>query len=77
MNKLVAPRRSAPELVRDGLREAILSGALLDGTQLRQDQLAEQFSTSRIPVREALRQLEAEGLVTIEPNRGLQLRAFL
>ncbi|MGO7136425.1 GntR family transcriptional regulator [Rhizobium leguminosarum] len=70
MNKLVVPRRPAPELVRDGLREAILSGALVDGTQLRQDQLAEQFGTSRIPVREALRQLEAEGLVTIEPNRG-------
>lgn len=70
MNKLVAPRRPAPELIRDGLREAILNGALVDGTQLRQDQLAEQFGTSRIPVREALRQLETEGLVTIEPNRG-------
>jgi DNA-binding GntR family transcriptional regulator len=70
VNKLVAQRRSAPELVRDGLRESILNGALLDGTQLRQDQLAEQFGTSRIPVREALRQLEAEGLVTIAPNRG-------
>ncbi|EMS96309.1 GntR family transcriptional regulator [Agrobacterium tumefaciens str. Cherry 2E-2-2] len=37
---------------------------------MRQDQLAEQYGTSRIPVREALRQLEAEGLVRIEPNRG-------
>jgi len=63
-------KRSAPELVRDGLRDAILNGALGEGTQLRQDQIAEQFGTSRIPVREALRQLEAEGLVTIEINKG-------
>lgn len=63
-------RRPAPELVRDGLREAIFSGNLPEGTQLRQDQLAEQYGTSRIPVREALRQLESEGLVRIEPNKG-------
>lgn len=63
-------RRSAPEVVRDGLRAAILKGDFREGAQLRQDQLAEQYGTSRIPVREALRQLEAEGLVTIEPNKG-------
>ena len=63
-------KRSAPELVRDGLRDAILAGSIGEGTQLRQDQLAEQFGMSRIPVREALRQLEAEGLVKIEPNKG-------
>ncbi len=63
-------RRPAPELVRDGVREAIFSGLLPEGTQLRQDQLAEQYGTSRIPVREALRQLESEGLVRIEPNKG-------
>ncbi|MFT9159464.1 MAG: GntR family transcriptional regulator [Acetobacter sp.] len=63
-------KRSAPDIVRDGLREAILSGAMAEGAQLRQDELAEQYGTSRIPVREALRQLESEGLVTIEPNRG-------
>ncbi|GAJ96720.1 GntR family transcriptional regulator [Rhizobium rhizogenes] len=70
VTKIMEPRRSAPDVVRDGLREAILSGDLTEGTQLRQDQLAEQFGISRIPVREALRQLETEGLVKIEPNRG-------
>ncbi|MQB27793.1 GntR family transcriptional regulator [Agrobacterium tumefaciens] len=70
LEKIEVQRRSAPELVRDGLREAILVGAIAEGAQLRQDQLAEQYGTSRIPVREALRQLEAEGLVKIEPNRG-------
>lgn len=61
---------SAPDVVRDGVRKAILDGALEPGAQLRQDELAERYGTSRIPVREALRQLEAEGLVTIHPNRG-------
>lgn len=61
---------SAPDLVRDGVRKEILDGAFEPGTQLRQDELAERYGTSRIPVREALRQLEAEGLVTIHPNRG-------
>jgi len=66
-------KRAAPDLVCDGLRHAILSGELAQGMPLRQDQLAEQFGTSRIPVREALRQLEAEGLVRIEPNKGARV----
>jgi DNA-binding GntR family transcriptional regulator len=60
----------APERVRLRLREAILNGELQAGTQLRQDELAQQFAISRIPVREALRQLEAEGLITYQPHRG-------
>lgn len=56
--------------IRDQLREDILSGALATGTQLRQDALAERFNASRIPVREALRQLEAEGLISHQLNRG-------
>lgn len=63
-------RVSAPNTVREGLRRAILAGEFAPGSQLRQDELAQRFGTSRIPVREALRQLEAEGLVSILPNRG-------
>jgi len=63
-------KSSAPDVVRDGLRKAIFDGDLVAGTQLRQDELASRFGTSRIPVREALRQLESEGLVTLHPNRG-------
>src|SRR3546814_14350678 len=48
----------------------ILSGELPDGTPLRQDALAENKSTSRIPVREALSRLESEGLVASFPHRG-------
>jgi DNA-binding GntR family transcriptional regulator len=61
---------SAPGFVREALRTAISTGEFAPGIQLRQDELAQRFGTSRIPVREALRQLEAEGLVTFWPNRG-------
>jgi len=56
--------------VVDQLREMILCGDLEEGEQLRQDMLATALHVSRIPVREALRQLEAEGLVTFFPHRG-------
>lgn len=69
-------RKSAPDLVRDGLREAILAGQYGEGQQLRQDELAEQFGTSRIPVREALRQLESEGLVEIQTNKGAVVKGI-
>jgi DNA-binding GntR family transcriptional regulator len=52
------------------LRERILSGQLPGGIQLRQERIAQEFGVSRIPVREALSRLEAEGLVTREHNRG-------
>ena len=62
--------RSAPQLVYDGVRDLIMRGVLEGGHPLRQDELAARFGVSRIPVREALRQLEAEGLVAYEANRG-------
>lgn len=65
--------RSAKALhqtIRDQLRYEILSGVLPVGQPLKQDALATRFNASRIPVREALRQLEAEGLVTHYLNRG-------
>jgi DNA-binding GntR family transcriptional regulator len=52
------------------IRAAIASGAFREGEPLRQDDLAERYGTSTIPVREALRQLEGEGLVRFLPNRG-------
>lgn len=61
---------SAPEVVARVVREAILRGILPAGRQLRQREIARQLGVSHIPVREALRQLEAEGLVRLQPNRG-------
>jgi DNA-binding GntR family transcriptional regulator len=55
-------------------RERILAGTYPPGSALRQDILASEFGTSKIPVREALVQLQSEGLVDIFPNRGFQVR---
>lgn len=52
------------------LRERILSNELKEGDTLRQEALAEAFSVSRMPVREALKELEGEGLVIFHPHRG-------
>ncbi len=55
-------------------RERILAGTYAPGSALRQDLLASEFGISKIPVREALVQLQSEGLVDIFPNRGFQVR---
>lgn len=52
------------------LRAGILAGLYAPGTRVRQEELAERYGTSRIPVREALRDLESEGLVVLVPNSG-------
>jgi DNA-binding GntR family transcriptional regulator len=70
------PRQSLPAAVADKLRNQIISGEIVEGTQLRQDAIAIQYQVSRVPVREALRQLEAEGLITIAPNRGAVVPAL-
>ena len=62
-------RRTAPDHVADVLRDAILTGQLEEGQELNQVALAEHFKVSRVPVREALRQLQAEGLVRQEAHR--------
>jgi DNA-binding GntR family transcriptional regulator len=62
--------RTATSFVSETLRTAILTGTLDDGMALRQDELAAMFGVSRMPVREALRQLEAEGLVDFQPHKG-------
>ncbi|POF62881.1 GntR family transcriptional regulator [Novacetimonas maltaceti] len=63
-------RGAASIVVGTALRNAILTGKLPAGQALPQSELAGGFGTSIIPVREALKQLEAEGLVTFMPNRG-------
>ncbi len=71
-----AENATAQELVLSSVRTAILGGVLAPGARLRQEELAEVFGTSRIPVREALRALEYEGLVTSEPHRGFTVTSL-
>ena len=58
------------------LREAISTGRLKARQPLPQAEIAANLEVSHIPVREALRQLESEGLVTYQPNRGATVSAL-
>lgn len=61
---------TTPDVIHHQLRDDILRGVIEAGAPLRQIEIAQRFGSSRVPVREALRQLEAEGLVTFHPMRG-------
>ena len=63
-------RQTLAGMTLEAVRERILSGVYPEGEPLRQDAIADELGVSRIPIREALRQLEAEGLVVFNPHRG-------
>ncbi len=69
-------KQSSHELVAAVLREAITSGVLSANQPLPQDEIASQLRVSHIPVREALRQLQSEGLVSYQANRGATVTAL-
>lgn len=69
-------RKTVAMLALEEVRERILHGDYAEGEPLRQDALAAELGVSRIPVREALRQLEAEGLVTFSPHVGAVVSSF-
>jgi DNA-binding GntR family transcriptional regulator len=72
-----APERlSTTQSISSQLRTAIVHGRLAPGAALRQDSLARHFAVSHIPIREALRQLESEGWVQSEPNKGATVSAL-
>jgi len=58
------------------LASRIVAGQIEAGTKLRQDHIAEEFGTSHVPVREAFRRLEEQGLVVSEPRRGVRVAGF-
>lgn len=68
-------RLASHEWVADVLREAITGGRLRANDPLPQQEIAARLQVSHIPVREALRQLQSEGLVTYQPNRGATVTA--
>lgn len=67
---MLNPPPSAQQLAYIHLQDQIVSGSLQGGSRLKPEALAQQLGISRMPVREAIRQLNAEGYVTIMPNRG-------
>jgi DNA-binding GntR family transcriptional regulator len=69
-------RRALVDKLASQLHARVLSGELPSGTRLRQKALAEEFGVSRTPVREALRKLQAGGLVELQPNRGAVVRGL-
>jgi DNA-binding GntR family transcriptional regulator len=69
-NQIKDSYRTLPGMITNILRESILAGELGGGVQLKQEELANKFGVSMSALREALKSLEAEGLVRFYPNRG-------
>ncbi len=67
---LVIKRQTVTSSVTDELRRRIISGEYVGGEQIRQEAVGSELGVSRIPVREALLQLESEGLVVIHTHKG-------
>lgn len=62
--------------ISQALSDRIIAGEIPAGSPLRQDHVAEEFGASHVPVREAFRRLEAQGLVVSEPRRGVRVAGF-
>ncbi len=73
---MLIPRQTLSDAAADALRQRILDGVYPAGTPLRQEALAAELGVSRIPLREGLRRLEAEGLVTVLPHRGAMVASL-
>jgi len=65
--------RSLPDQIADAIVEGLATGALSPGQRLIELDLARQFVVSRVPLREALKTLEAQGIVEREPHRGVRI----
>jgi DNA-binding GntR family transcriptional regulator len=70
------PRRSLHDELTERLRRLITHGELSPGQKIREKALCLQFGVSRTPLREALKVLASEGIVTLRPNRGAVVSAL-
>lgn len=70
LNLDIKNHRPLREIVYEELKMQILMGKTVPGTRMMEVEMAEEMGVSRTPIREAIRKLEKEGLVTIEPRRG-------
>ena len=68
--KPIERHQTLREKILETIREAILKGSLKPGEKVAEPELAERFGISRTPIREAFRQLESEGYLTVIPRKG-------
>lgn len=75
-NKQMERHQTLREKILETIREAILKGNLKPGEKVAEPELAERFGISRTPIREAFRQLESEGYLTVIPRKGAVVAAL-
>jgi DNA-binding GntR family transcriptional regulator len=76
MKKPMEKHLTLREKILETIRDAIMTGALKPGEKVAEPDLAERFGISRTPIREAFRQLESEGYLTVIPRKGAVVTAF-
>jgi DNA-binding GntR family transcriptional regulator len=76
MRKSIEKHLTLREKILETIRDAISSGALKPGERVAEPDLAERFGISRTPIREAFRQLESEGYLTVIPRKGAVVISF-
>ncbi|ABB30311.1 transcriptional regulator, GntR family [Geobacter metallireducens RCH3] len=76
MKKTLEKHLTLREKILETIRDAIMTGALRPGEKVAEPDLAERFGISRTPIREAFRQLESEGYLTVIPRKGAVVTAF-
>lgn len=76
LKKSMEKHQTLRERILETIRDAIMSGALKPGEKVAEPELAERFGISRTPIREAFRQLESEGYLTVIPRKGAVVTAF-
>jgi DNA-binding GntR family transcriptional regulator len=76
MRKNIEKHLTLREKILETIRDAIISGALKPGEKVAEPELSERFGISRTPIREAFRQLESEGYLTVIPRKGAVVASF-
>lgn len=76
MKKSIEKHLTLREKILETIRDAIIAGALKPGEKVAEPELAERFGISRTPIREAFRQLESEGYLTVIPRKGAVVVSF-
>lgn len=76
MKKTIEKHLTLREKILETIRDAITSGVLKAGEKVAEPELAERFGISRTPIREAFRQLESEGYLTVIPRKGAVVVSF-